>query len=111
MAPTLFGYAAPPAIQSLSGLGVGVGGTLGTLLVAVAGAVLGGFTLAGVRGPRTRVPARGILSAIGVILPLLAFIRMFPLPEGLGFLVPGLGAGLGAGHWLSKEQLRDSAMG
>ena len=68
-----------------------------------------GFTLALARRSGQPVGVAGILMALGLVLPVLAFIEMFPLPQGFGFLLPALGAGFAAGTWSSREQLPESA--
>ena len=102
-APALLGYSAPLAVQSLSGLRLGIGGTLGTLQLAVAAAVLGGFTLALIHRVEPAVSGKMLLMVVALALPFLAFFAMFPLPQGLGFLIPGLGAGFAAGTWSAGE--------
>jgi hypothetical protein len=51
-APAFFAISARQALEVLEGLDFGVGGTLGTLQVAVAAAVLAGLTIAHILVPR-----------------------------------------------------------
>lgn len=94
-APALFATSAPEALAALRGLPFGVGGTLGTLEVAGAAGLLAGLAA----GLARRRAAHALL-----LLPLAAFVSMFPLPGSLGFAVATLAIGFAAGKWVRGER-------
>lgn len=98
LAPALFGFAAPRALQVLHGLEFGVGGTLGTLQVALAATALAGLA-AGQMLPGAATRIRETVPRFAAVLlpPALAFVMLFPLPGALGFLTIGVTLGLVAG--------------
>jgi hypothetical protein len=103
LAPALFGFAAPRALQVLHGLEFGVGGTLGTLQVALAATALAGLA-AGQMLPGATARSRETLPRFAAVLlpPALAFVMMFPLPGALGFLTIGLTLGLVTGWAVAR---------
>lgn len=101
-APVVFAISAPRALAVLQGLDFGVGGTRGTLQVAIAAALLAGLAAANVVTPAPgRTPAgqrtRWIGGATLVLLPVLGFLAMFPAPGALAFAAASTAIGAGAG--------------
>ena len=98
-APLVFARSAPRALVALQGLEFGVGGTLGTLQIAVGSAVLAGLGVAQMLTRSGGGPFPWLLSVALLLLPLAAFVTMFPLLGGLLFLGTGAGLGFVAGRW------------
>lgn len=84
-APWLWVTTVPRALVVLDGLDVGVGGTLGTLEISLAAAVLAGLAAA--------MLGRPLVTGLLVAMPSLAFLLMFPLPGAAGFAAGGIALG------------------
>jgi hypothetical protein len=103
-APALFALAVPRALAVLQGLPFGVGGTRGTLQVAVVAAVLAGLAAASLmRSAGGRSVVRRWLRWAGgaalVSLSVLGFLAMFPPLGGLAFATASISIGVGVGWW------------
>ena len=102
-APVIFAAAAPRALAALAGLDFGVGGSRGTLQLALAATVLASL-FAVVVAPTAAAPARvggrvahRVSAALLMTLSAIGFLQMFPLPGALAFVAAGVVAGGGAG--------------
>jgi hypothetical protein len=98
-APFLFAATAPRALQPLAGLDFGVGGTLGTLLVAVAASALAGLAI----GSLSSWAPPGWASRVGAgaagLLPAGAFVSLFPPLGALAFFAAALVVGVAVGRY------------
>lgn len=103
LAPALFGFAAPRALQVLHGLEFGVGGTRGTLQVALAATAIAGLA-AGQMLPGAAARHRETVPRFAAVLlpPALAFVLMFPLPGALGLLTIGVTLGVVTGWAVAR---------
>jgi hypothetical protein len=102
-APGLLAISVPRASQRIQPLEFGVGGTLGTLELALAAALLGGLIFGlDVRRPATM--AARVVHGSALLAPLLLFGFLFPMPAALGFFVPGAGLGMLSGRWAGAGQ-------
>ena len=112
-ATALLGHAAPRALVALQGVPFGVGGTRGTLQVAVSAAILAAIPAASLlrdarrrdarrrdtRRADTMRPTRSVAGAALALVPSVAFVAMFPLTGSLAFAAASITLGAGAGWW------------
>jgi hypothetical protein len=104
-APGLLAFSVPRASQRIQPLEFGVGGTLGTLELAVTAALLGGLII-GLQSRRPSTVAARVACGGALLAPLLLFGFLFPMPAALGFFVPGAGLGMLSGSWASVRHDR-----
>lgn len=98
VAPWLFVSSAQRALAVLAPLSLGIGGTLGTLELSVAAALVAGCVGGQLARLAMRRPAATIALLVAGAVPAVMFLAMFPFPHGLGFLVPALALGFVAGR-------------